>query len=602
LLMKAIQKPDSSSLALIELDDERAREEFKKFSWFYQQYAWLNLKFKNTYPELYSRPWIEIPNELIFRIPENWIGRIRWDDDAYTLYEGSVNLHKSIVLIKNMDMDYIQRVIRSAGLNPDKFKRPFRDHQLQALALYLERGNAANFGEMRTGKTPPTIIYIWWLICTGKIDCALIIVPANIKYLWFEELAKDLPDYVQSLTNIIEGNKSQKIVLWNEPKLFYLANYEAVRADIESVLIAFKDKRIALVGDECHRIKNTEALQTQAVKRIPRKYTILLSGTPVANKPQDVFEPTQMIAPNLMGFSLDHFKKTWAWTNSYDEVDSYKSGALDEIHNRLAVISVRALRKNVHLDLGKIIQPQILEMPDKLKKLYEDATTNFVLELESASDKSRLFISSFLARLVRLQQLTDGYLPHLDAKTGAILEYIWLEDKFGIANPKIKFLDEWISEYLYNGTKLVVYSKFVPVLQRLYQRYQKHGARLIYGQTSPEDVMKYQDDFKSDPNCRIMICNTVTTEGKDFCPCNFIIFFDRVWSLKDNIQAEDRVVGINQKQESTVMPLVLKGTIDYNLEFTVLPEKRKNADKVQDGVQTEESSSYSVDDLFALLK
>jgi hypothetical protein len=68
------------------------------------------------------------------------------------------------------------------------------------------------------------------------------------------------------------------------------------------------------------------------------------------------------------------------------------------------------------------------------------------------------------------------------------------------------------------------------------------------------------------------------------------------------LQAEDRVVGINQVAESTVMPLVLKGTIDYNLEFTVLPEKRKNANLVQDGIQTEESSSYTMDDLFALLK
>ena len=601
--MKAIVKPDSNSLALIELEygDRDVREDFKKFSWYYDSYSWYNIKFKETYPILHKQPWIEIPNQLIYRIPQEYIDRIYWTDEAYKIYEDSAKLHRSIIKIKNSDMDYIQSVIRNAGLNPDKFKRSFRDHQLQSLALYLERGDAANFGEMRTGKTPPTIVYLWWLICTGKIDCALVIVPNNIKYLWYDELAKDLPEYIQSLTNIIEGAKVQKTALWTQYKLFYLANYECVRADIEVILEVFKNKHIALVGDECHRVKNTDAQQTQAVKRIPREYTILLSGTPVANKPQDIFEPVQMIAPNLMGFSLEHFKKTWSWVNSYDEVDSYKTGALEELHNRLAVISVRALRKNVHLDLGKIIQPQILEMPEKLKKLYDDATTNFILELESAGDKSRLFISSFLARLVRLQQLTDGYLPRLDAKTNQVLEYIWLDDKFGIANPKIQFADSWISDYLFNGTKLVIYSRFIPVLQRLYKRYEKHGARLIYGQTAPEDISKYQEDFKSDPECRIMICNTVTTEGKDFNPCQFIMFFDRVWGLKDNLQAEDRVTGINQKQESTIMPLVLKGTIDYNLEFVVLPEKRKNADKVQDGIDVD-NTSYTVEDLYSLLR
>ena len=601
--MKAIIKPDTNNLAIIGLDsaDSEVREVFKKSAWYYDRYSWYNIKFKETYPYLYKCPWFEVPNQLLYRIPNDVVGRIDWDDESRALYVDSINLHRSVLKIKQMDMDYIQSIIRTAGLNPDKFKRSFRDHQLQALALYIERGSCANFGEMRTGKTPPTIVYLWWLICTGKIDCALVIVPNNIKYLWYEELAKDLPDYIQSLTNIIEGTKFRKTSLWKETKLFYLANYECVRADIEVVLESFKDKRIALVGDECHRVKNTEAQQTQAVKRIPREYTILLSGTPVANKPQDVFEPIQMIAPNLMGFSLGHFKKRWAWTNSYDEVDSYKSGALDEIHNRLAVISVRALRKNVHLDLGKIIQPQILDLPDKLKTLYDQATTNFVLELSSATDKSRLFISSFLARLVRLQQLTDGYLPKLDAKTGQVIEYIWLDDKFSIPNPKIKFIDEWINDYLYNGTKLVIYSRFIPVLQRLYKRYEKYGARLIYGATHPGDVVKYQNDFKTDDSCRIMICNTVCSEGKDFNPCQFICFFDRVWSLKDNIQAEDRVTGILQKQESTIMPLVLKGTIDYNLEFTVLPQKKRDADKVQDGIDVE-SSSYTVEDLFNLLK
>jgi len=356
---------------------------------------------------------------------------------------------------------------------------------------------------------------------------------------------------------------------------------------------------MAVCLDECHRVKNNDAQQTQAIKSLIKLYTVILSGTPVANKPQDVFEPVQMIAPNLLGFTSEHFKKTYAWTDTYENVTSYKKGALDEIHNRMAVVSVRVLRKDAHLELGKIIEPQMLECPEKLKKVYDRAKEDFVLELSSASDRSRLFISNFLARLVRLQQLTDGYLPRIDA-TGKITGYAWLDESFGIPNVKIKFIDEWINDYLYNGAKLVIYSRFVPVLQKLYNRYKKYNARLIYGETKANDVDRYQTEFRGDPDCRLMICNTVCSEGKDFNPCQFVIFYDRVWGLKDNTQAEDRVTGINQVQESTIMPLVIKDTIDFTLETVVLPKKRADAAKVEDGIGVAEP--YTIEDLFSLLK
>ena len=231
--------------------------------------------------------------------------------------------------------------------------------------------------------------------------------------------------------------------------------------------------------------------------------------------------------------------------------------------------------------------------------MYERAVNDFILELSSSSDRSRLFISNFLARLVRLQQLTDGYLPRIDA-TGKIIGYVWLDESFGIPNVKIKFIDDWIDNYLYNGAKLVIYSRFVPVLEKLYNRYKKYGARLIFGGTDSHDADRYQSEFRGDPDCRVMVCNTICSEGKDFCPCNFVMFYDRVWGLKDNTQAEDRVTGYNQKAESTIMPLIVKDTIDFNLETVVLPRKRADAAKIEDGVGVIES--YTVEDLYRLIQ
>jgi len=324
--MRIMIKPDTKNLAIVGCDNNtRLNSLIKNAGWIYTSYSGYNVKYRNNYPYLYSGSWIEVPHPLLFRLKGIDLPNLEWDEDAYHLFNESFLNHAKIVDIKKMNMNIINSIIRDNGLDPSTFKRTLKDHQLQALAMYLVCGSAANFGEVRTGKTPPTTIYLWWLLSIGKIDCALWIVPNNTKYTLAKELTKDLPDYITSLTNIIEGNKANKTRLWNEDRLFYIAGYETVRADKLIVEKAFENKRIALTLDECHRVKNNDAQQTAVIKAIPRLYTIILSGTPVANKPQDVFEPVQQVAPELLAHTAEHFKKTYAWTDSYENVTSWKS-------------------------------------------------------------------------------------------------------------------------------------------------------------------------------------------------------------------------------------------------------------------------------------
>lgn len=623
--MRAIIKPirdNVSNIAIFNYNWDFLNK-IESAGWKVSKYAYESRKYKDAIPELYNYDHIEIPYPMLYKLNKNGrsddlfskslVQQIEWSPDAWSLYLSSLDRHEIVVQIKKMNMEFIRDYLNQNGISPEIChvnNKPFRDHQLQSLALYIAtEGHCANFGQMRTGKTPPTILYSYYAIIRKQVDCVLCVVPNHIKWLWKEEIPKVLPEWINSLTCVVEGTKAAKFDLWNSYQLFYIVNYESLRADIDIVQEAFRDKKYLLVLDECHAVKNADTKQTQAVLSLEPAQTILMSGSPVANKPQDIFIPSQIIAPHLLGYSQAHFKSEWAWTDTYGNVKDFKKnwfrkddgkyvGALDEIHNRLAVVSCRVLRKDVNLEAGKVIQPQIIEMPDKLQKLYEQATDQFLLELNSASDRTKLFITSFLARLIRLQQLTGGYLPKL-GKDGAIEKYLWLDSEFGIPNAKIKFIDDWIDEYLDDVGKLVIFSRFVPILERLNSRYSKFGSRLIYGGTDKHDVARFINEFKTNDDVRIMLCNTVCAEGKDFNPCNFVFFYDRVWGLKDNTQAEDRVTGMLQTKESTIMPLALKGTIDEKLEFTVLPKKRSDAAKIEDG--TGVSESYTVQDLYDLL-
>jgi len=621
--MKALAKPigSTSNIAILGAQPSFLRS-IDNSGWRVSRWAYESRPYRDTIPELYNNEYIEIPYPLLYRLARNGISqKIQWTPGAWAVYTSALERHENVAKIKRMDMDFIHSFLLQNGVDPAvclvransadvTSGKPFRDHQYQALALYIAtQGRCANFGQMRTGKTPPTILYAYMQVVQKNVDCVLVVVPNHIKWIWKEEILKVLPDWVSSLTAVVEGTKSNKRNTWNSYEMFYIVNYESFRADIDIATEVFKDKRVLLILDECHAIKNADTKQSRAARSFPSEQVILLSGTPVANKPQDIFIPAQLIAPHLLAFSEAHFKSAWAYTDTYGNVRTYRKqwfrkengtciSALDEIHSRLAVVSCRVLRKDVDLEIGKIIQPQMLEMNEQLKKIYEQAKDQFRLELSSSTNKTSLFISSFLARIVRLQQLTDGYLPKL-GKDGTIEKYLWLDSEFNIPNAKIQFIDNWVDEYLEDVEKLVIYSRFVPVLDRLYSRYKKHGARLIYGQTYKHDISRFMAEFKTDPEVRVMLCNTVCAEGKDFNPCNFVFFYDRVWGLKDNTQAEDRVTGMLQTKESTIMPLIIKDTIDQKLEFVVLPKKRADAAKIEDGVGV--SESYTMEDLYDLL-
>ena len=67
-----------------------------------------------------------------------------------------------------------------------------------------------------------------------------------------------------------------------------------------------------IILDEAQRIKNFSTKTADAVKRIPRSHALVLTGTPLENKLEDVYSIVQFLDPGLLSplwrFVADHFK------------------------------------------------------------------------------------------------------------------------------------------------------------------------------------------------------------------------------------------------------------------------------------------------------
>ncbi len=528
---------------------------------------------------------------------------VPWTDEAENLYNSAIDKIHTVKCIRDMDMPVIKAIISDFGLDPNDLPLTKYDHQLQSLALYILLGYSNNWGQMRTGKTPPSIIYAYSLYMKGLIDLVLVVVPNTIKHIWHKELGHFTNSAVPGISQVIEGTKAKKKDLWFQPGLFKIVNYECLRADIETVHESLKGKRYALILDESHKVKNPSK-QTYVVQELvygdnKPTHFIALSGTPVANKPHDVVRVVQMTAPCSLGSGFDDFTKQYCYAGGYtgNDITGYKPGALEKIRDIISRFSVRVLREEAGMDLGKVVAPEELEMSTKQKEIHDSLKNKLRADLYGFGVMSQVQISGYLAQVMKLQEITGGFIIDNESLVH------WLNDR---DNPKIKWLDNFIEDYLEDIGKLVIACKFVAMIKKLEKRYEKHGSVAFYGAIKSIDRVANMERFKADPDCRIAVVNLSLSQGMDFNPAQFMVFMTQDMYLLNNSQTEDRITGFNQKGEATIIPLRCNKSIDFGIK-DILAQKQKWFDAVMGDekdkfdVSVQGSLSITQDDLFTIM-
>ena len=169
----------------------------------------------------------------------------------------------------------------------DDILRPF---QKEAVSYIESRnGRALVADEMGLGKT---IEAIAWIQYRGEeVLPALIVCPANLKLNWVKEINKftDLGKHVEVLEGMTPYDPKKNIMIINYDILQYW----------ETKLKKIKPKTV--IADEIHKAKNRKAKRTKSLTNAARsaKFMIGLTGTPILNQPQEIFQPLKVIKPNL---------------------------------------------------------------------------------------------------------------------------------------------------------------------------------------------------------------------------------------------------------------------------------------------------------------
>lgn len=490
--------------------------------------------------------------------------------EAAQFYRAWRQFERVFKLIKEGDEQTVNTILSRHGIADEFFSRPTYPHQRAGIAFFLESmklgsGHVCLFDEMRTGKTFQAIHIAKYLLEQQLINAVLVIVPNSIKRVWITELGLDAPRYAL-FSNIIEGAKSKKKKGWESSGIFYIVNYESARAD-KLLMRDWEKRKLAkggymLICDEAHKLKNPQALQTQVILSLKPSYSVFMTGTPVANRPEDSFTMADFVCPGVLGRDLWNFREQFAVKGGYKgkEIIGYKN--LDEVKYRLARISMRRVRADIMFD-RTLYQTRTGQLTGKQKKAYESMRERLFAEVMNADgDWTTAKANTGLSKALRLYQISDGYLsPEPDTN-------VWFDE-----NWKVKELDTFIADYLDDIGKLVIWSRFVPPIEMLVQRYAQYGAVKIRGAMKKGEAVDNMYRFQRDPDCRIMVANILSAEGKGFQPATFAVMYDKWLSPHMNKQARDRIVGIENPVTVTIISLVTENAIDERVE--VLLEKKK---------------------------
>lgn len=355
---------------------------------------------------------------------------------------------------------------------------------------------------------------------------------------------------------------------------FYIVHWQALRLIPELRDITW----FHIIADEVHRAKNRKAQQTQALKYLRTGHKTALSGTPADDKPDDLWSVVNWLHPT-------YYRSYWRFRKHYCIEEIIENGGLsarkptkvvgvqniDSLHKEMDPWFIRRLKRDVIKDLpDKYYDTIWVDLDPKQRRAYEQMRKDMIAWLDHQEKTSPLIAGVVVAQLTRLQQFALAYMKEHPTKAG----------KWIMTDPstKLDVLCEIISDN--PNEQLVVFSQSKAVLYLLSQRLESMGVKhgLYTGDLSQPDKDRIVEDFQS--GILQVFAGTIAAggEGITLTSASTVVFLDRTWSPTRNLQAEDRLHRIGQKNAVQVIDIMARNTIDpdrkvkIDLKFSWLRE------------------------------
>ncbi|GAC66397.1 DEAD/DEAH box helicase [Gordonia soli] len=490
------------------------------------------------------------------------------------LTDGADRVPVPVTSVKGLD--WLDQIAESGTLRPESTPvpalldvelRPYQQRGLDWLA-YLSRIGIGGVlaDDMGLGKTVQVIA----LLCHERAGDAprreptLIVCPMSVVGNWEREIARFAADL--------------RVLVHHGPARNSRAGFGSARADADVVIttfaIATRDRELLsahrwerIVVDEAQHLKNVATAAAKAVRAIPARHRVALTGTPVENRLEDLRAVIDLVNPGMLG-SASGFRARYAEPIERDRDP--------QAVRRLSAITRPFVLRREKTDPAILADlPEKSEMTVRVNLTVEQAALYRAIidELMAALRDSRQRVlrrRTVLAALTRLKQICN-HPAHYLADGSPLVK------RGAHRSGKVELLADMVTTSIDEGDRVLVFTQFAAFGELLAEWLTDELATpvpLLHGGVGRPDRDRMVADFQRDDGPPVMLATLKAGgTGLNLTAANHVVHVDRWWNPAVEDQATDRAYRIGQTRRVQVSRFVCVGTIEERIDDMIAAKR-----------------------------
>ncbi|MGH8219727.1 MAG: DEAD/DEAH box helicase [Steroidobacteraceae bacterium] len=437
-------------------------------------------------------------------------------------------------------------------------------------ALYAVRaGRCLIADEMGLGKTIQALAAVELMARHFGAERVLVICPTSLKHQWEREIAR----FSHREPQVVNGGRASRMRCYAERGFCKITNYETLARDFEFIRSWSPD---VVIADEAQRIKNWNTVAARALKRIESPYALVLTGTPLENRLEELVSIVQYVDVQRLG-PLWRLRHEHQLLDDAGRVVGYKD--LDRIGETLRPVMLRRRKADV-----------IAQLPERVAKtIFVEMTRQQLAEHQS----NAVCVQQIVQRWRRTGFLSDVDQRRLMAalqnmRMSCNSTYL-LDGKTDYGN-KCDELTTLLQELLERpAVKVVIFSQWLRTHELIIRRLtpKRWGHVLFHGGVPSARRGALVERFHRDPACRVFLSTDAGGVGLNLQhAASVVINMDLPWNPAVLEQRIGRVHRLGQTKGVQVVNFVAQGAIEEGM-LSILAFKKSLFAGVLDGGPSE---------------
>ena len=428
-------------------------------------------------------------------------------------------------------------------------------YQKEGIRFAFERGRTIIADEMGLGKTIQAIGTAELLRREGLAGQVLIVCPTSLKYQWQREIERFSKDKEHSpehpLTLVIEGNPLKRKEQYASDVPYKIVSYNCMSNDVK---MWGSLQTEVLIMDEVQRLKNWKTQISMAARKIRSDYAVILSGTPLENKLEELYSVMEF-ADNFCLGPYWQFRADSIVTDDGGKVIGYQN--LNKVGETARERLIRRTKKQVAIQMPKRTDQNIfVPMTKEQMDIHEEFKMNVAnlvykwrkMHFLPEKDRQRLLQFLSMMRMVCDSTYILDQKSRYDTKVTETMSI--LQQVFDNGDEKVVIFSQWE-----RMTRLIAYE-----LDKLGVRYE-----YLHGGVPSKARRDLISNFTDNPDSRVFLSTDAGSTGLNLQAGSIMINLDLPWNPAVLEQRIARIYRLGQERNVQVINLVSRSTIEEDM-------------------------------------